>query len=325
MERKIQGRTGSGGCSGSVGRGDGRRNGAVARRSRRCFHAGSGEERKVRRAAYTGPKCYQAFQYSVDCLLPRLTTLGQMKCFAVIVRYTAGWSEYSARISLSDFEVITGLSRNTVIKALRDLEGGLGLIRSERRKDRKGDQAATEYWVSFPEGMLPSAGATGAARAGSGIPIVDEGSSPGGSSSVAVTETDDCRGQLRRETAGTWSARTRGDGGLREEGEVAGDTGVDGVVGPAFEPRVDPMRGGNAEPLTLEGRKEEGRRQVDIDDDSDTGVMDGELSSSSNDSISWIRKAIRELGILEKFGGRVTDARVSCQLPGSGGCIATRD
>ena len=100
-----------------------------------------------------------------------------------------------------------------------------------------------------------------------------------------------------------------------EARELVGGVFPGEVVGPGFEPGVDPRRGGDAEPLTLEGRKEEGRRQVDIDDDSDTGVMDRELSSSSNGSISWIRQAISELGILEKFGGRVTDARVSCQLP----------
>lgn len=76
----------------------------------------------------------------VDELLCELSG-NELKCYLIIVRKTKGWQKEEDAISLSQFESLTGLSRNVVINSCKKLEE-LGLVES-----RKGFRNTTVYWL----------------------------------------------------------------------------------------------------------------------------------------------------------------------------------
>lgn len=65
----------------------------------------------------------------------------ELKCYLVIVRKTKGWQKSEDAISLSQFELLTKLSRSVIINCCKSLEEK-GLIES-----KKGYRNTTVYWL----------------------------------------------------------------------------------------------------------------------------------------------------------------------------------
>lgn len=86
----------------------------------------------------------------VDELLSGMTE-AELKCYMVIVRKTTGWHKQEDRISISQFQKISGLSNRAVITACASLEE-VGLIKVS--KDPKGNKSyglvRTPYEKSSP-------------------------------------------------------------------------------------------------------------------------------------------------------------------------------
>ena len=96
------------------------------------------------------PNSFQVPNILVDELLSGMTE-AELKCYMVIVRKTTGWHKQEDRISISQFQKISGLSNRAVITACANLEE-VGLIKVS--KDPKGNKSyglvRTPYEKSSP-------------------------------------------------------------------------------------------------------------------------------------------------------------------------------
>jgi hypothetical protein len=83
------------------------------------------------------PNSFQVPNILVDELLSGMTE-AELKCYMVIIRKTTGWHKEEDRISISQFQKISGLSNRAVITACANLEE-VGLIKVS--KDPKGNKS----------------------------------------------------------------------------------------------------------------------------------------------------------------------------------------
>lgn len=99
------------------------------------------------------PNSFQIANAVVDDLLC-LMSGNAWKCYAVIVRKTAGWQKEMDYISVSQFKTLTGIKKDeTVADALKEL-GELDLITSVKRHGK-----VTGYRLNMPE-LPPENGGT---------------------------------------------------------------------------------------------------------------------------------------------------------------------
>lgn len=100
------------------------------------------------------PNSFQIANAVVDDLLC-LMSGNAWKCYAVIVRKTAGWQKEMDYISVSQFKTLTGIKKDeTVADALKEL-GELDLITSVKRHGK-----VTGYRLNMPELPPENGGAT---------------------------------------------------------------------------------------------------------------------------------------------------------------------
>lgn len=73
---------------------------------------------------------FQAPNYIIDELMNKMSS-SAFKCYMVIIRQTVGWQKLSDEISISQFVEKTGNSKNTILKACKELEE-LNLIKKTK-------------------------------------------------------------------------------------------------------------------------------------------------------------------------------------------------
>jgi hypothetical protein len=73
----------------------------------------------VTRSRIPAPNYTQAPNVLLDELLPEIGTLAELKVTLVVVRHTIGWHEDERKLSLSELEERTGLSRRSVIDGIK--------------------------------------------------------------------------------------------------------------------------------------------------------------------------------------------------------------
>jgi phage replication O-like protein O len=84
--------------------------------------------------------------YWIDNYMRRIGESG-LRCYLIIIRKTVGWHKESANITIQDFCLLTGLSKNYVKKGLKELEE-MGLVVRIRPKSRR---ASISYTPVIPD------------------------------------------------------------------------------------------------------------------------------------------------------------------------------